>query len=108
MAWLSVAKVVYVVVEMVEKVVVEVGFLEFLGGKEEEKGGVEVVLLLEMEEEMEGRMVEELVAEMVVEMEGRVVENRPKEGAWGCFGLPWFVSCWLEREGKENERKRRR
>ena len=44
--------------------------LEFLGGNEDEEGGVKVLLLLEMEEEMEGRMVEELVEEMVVEMEG--------------------------------------
>ena len=51
---------------MVGKVVVEVGFLEFLGEKEEEEGDVEVLLLLEMEEEMEGRMVEELVEELEV------------------------------------------
>ena len=37
--------------------------LEFLGGNEDEEGGVKVELLLEMEEEMEGRMVEELVGE---------------------------------------------
>ena len=58
------------------KLVVKVGFLV---EKEEEEGGVEVLLLLEMEEEMEERMVEELVAEMVVEMEG----GRPKEGTAG-------------------------
>ena len=46
--------------------VVKVGFLVFLSGNEEEEGGVEVLLLLEMEKEMEGRMVEELVEEMVV------------------------------------------
>ena len=50
----------------VVKLVVDVGFLEFLGEKKEEEGGVEVLMLLEMEEEMEGRMVEELVEELEV------------------------------------------
>ena len=91
---------------VVEKVVMEVGFLEFLCGKEEEEGGVEVVLLLEMEEEMEGRMMEELVEMVVEEMEKG---GLPKEStvAWGCH----FVLCWLllekkeERKMKEKERK---
>ena len=58
-----VAKVEHMVVEMMEKVVMEMGSLVFYGGKEEEEDDMEVVLLLEMEEEMEGRMVEDLVKE---------------------------------------------
>ena len=50
MTWSLVAKVEYMVAEMVEKVVVEMGSLVFHGGKEEEEGGMEVLLLLEMEE----------------------------------------------------------
>ena len=73
------------------------GFLKFLGGKEEEEGGVEVVVLLEMKEEMEGRMVEELVEEMVVKMEG----GRPKEGTAASLGC-WFVCLLLE---KKEEKK---
>ena len=93
------------VVEKVVKLVVEVGFLEFLDGKEEEEGSVEVVLLLEMEEEMEGRMVEELVEEMVVEMEG----GRLKEGTAASLGC-WFVCLLLEmkKERKNNERERKK
>ena len=79
--------------------VVEVGFLV---EKEEEEGGVEVVLLLEMEEEMEGRMVEELVEEMVVEMEG----GRPKEvTASGC--CRWFAVGEERREKKMKEKERK-
>ena len=45
MAWSLVAKVEYMVVEMMEKVVVEMGSLVLHGGKEEEEGGMEVVSL---------------------------------------------------------------
>ena len=84
----------------VGKLVVEVGSLVFLGGKEEEEGGMEVLMLLEMEEEMEGRMVEELVEEMVVEMEG----GRPKEGT---ASLGAAVACCWRRKKRKNERERR-
>ena len=66
MVYLVVAKVVYMEVEMVEKVVVEMGCLVFLGGREVEEGGMGMLWLLEMEEEMEGRMVEEFVVEIWV------------------------------------------
>ena len=79
--------------------VVEVGFLVFLGRKEEEEGGVEVLLSLEMEEEMEGRMVEELVAEMVAEREG----GRQKEGT-----VRLFLGCCpsLAAVGEERREKK--
>ena len=76
------------VVGKVVKLVVRMGCLVFLGGKEEEEGGVEVLLLLEMEEEMEGRMVEELV-ELVVEMEEK---KWPAKGSMGLLGAA--VACW--------------
>ena len=84
----------------VVKLIVGVGFLEFLGGKEEGEGGVEVVLLLEMEEEMEGRMVEVLVV--------KEVERWPakREARWlrlmAVVGL-----CLLEKEeGKKIMKER--
>ena len=88
------------------KLVVEVGFLEFLGGKEEEEGGVEVLLLLEMEEEMEGRMVEELVAEMVVEMEGGVAGQGSKATAFAAVGFRWLLV--EKKEERKNERERKK
>ena len=95
MAWSLVAKVEHMVVEMVEKVVVKMGSLVFHGGKEEEEGGMEVLLLLEMEEEVEENEVEKLV----VEMEGKVVE---KGGAkvdgqgkfHGCVSVGCHALCW--------------
>ena len=79
----------------VVKLVVEVGFLEFLGRKEEEEDGMEGLLLLEMKEEMEGRMVEEFVEEMVVEMEG----GRPKEGT-ASLGAA-VACCWRRKKKKK-------
>ena len=82
MARSLVATMEYVMVEMVEKVVVEMGYL--VEKEEEEEGGedgVVVVVVVGMEE----RKVEKLV-EMVVEMEvGMVEHGRPKEGK----GLPF-------------------
>ena len=98
MTWSLVAKVEYMVVGKVVKLVVEVGSLVFLGGKEEEEGGMEVLLLLEME----GRKVEKLV-EMVVELEGGWPA---KEKAWllflGCHGSLAAVG----EEGREKMEER--
>ena len=89
------------VVGKVVKLVVKVGSLVFLGEKEEEEGGMEV-LLLEMEEEMEGRKVEKLV-EMEVELEGGWPA---KEKAWllflGCHGSLAAVG----EEGREKMEER--
>ena len=89
------------VVEKVVKLVVEVGFLVFLGEKEEEEGGMEVLLLLEMEEEMEERKVEKLVVEMEVGDGGwKGWERWPTMGARAVSWLPFRSQ---EREGKEKE-----
>ena len=101
MVCLVVATVVQGVVEMVVKFGGEDGFLDVFLVKEVEEDGVEVLLLLEMEEEMEEN-----------EVEGFVVEKMDLVG--GGNGLPrelgGFVGCWslLEtKEMKENERERR-
>ena len=78
---------------MVVKLVIRI---DCLVEREEEEGGVEVLLLLEMEEEMKGRMVEELVAEMVVEMEG----GQPKEGTASGWCCCWFAVGEERREKK--------
>jgi len=88
MAWSLVAKVEYVVVGKVVKLVVEVGSLVFYGGKEEEEDGMEVLLLLEMEEEMEEKEVEEFVVEKMEEMERMVGQKKRKMAIFlGCCRL---------------------
>ena len=89
MTWSLVAKVEYVVMEMVEKVVVEMGYLVEKEEEEEDGGGsVVVVIVVGMEEEMEEKKVEELV-EMVVEMEGEGGgwSGRPRKQGLPFVGL---------------------
>ena len=67
-------------VEMVEKLMEEVGFL--VEKVKEEDGGDGVVVVVRMEEDMEEELVEELV-EKWVEMEGKK-GGRPRE-RHGCL-----------------------
>ena len=83
-------------VEMVEKVVVKMGYLVEKEEEEEGGGGGVVVVVVVGMEEMEEKKVEELV----VEMEGRVVGiGRPKEGARWLFGC-----CRLQETKKEKKK----
>ena len=77
---------------MISLVVVEMGSLVFHGGKREEEGGMEVVLLLEMEEEMEEKEVEKLVVKMEVE---KVENGGAKVDGQGKFHgcVSWAVGC---------------
>ena len=105
MTWSLVAKVEYMVVGKVVKLVVEVGSLVFHGGKEEEEDDGDGVVVVGMVEEMEEKKVEELV-EMVVEMEGEGGGWRwPAKEARGCH----FVGCMLAgNKGGEEEIKKER
>ena len=99
MAWSLVAKVEYVVVEMVEKVVVEMGYLVEKEEEEEDGGGgVVVVVVVGMEEEME----EKEVVVLVVEMEGRVEKMAGQGKHHGCHSL---AAGNKEEERKGNERE---
>ena len=86
------------VVEMVEKLMEEVGFLV---KKEEDEGG-EVVVVVRMEEEMEERKVVELVVEKMKEVE-KMAGQREGKGLGGLLD-----ACWKWRRKEKNERERRR
>ena len=102
MAWSLVAEVEHMVVEMVEKVVVEMGSLVFHGGKEEEESGMEVLLLLKMEVGMKERMMVEFVVKMEVEKRSMGGQRREHHGCVCCHAL------WKQRRRREkkNEWKR--
>ena len=99
MAWFVVAKMEYVVMEMVGKVVVKMGYLveKRRGRRRWCGGGVMVVVVVGMEEEMEGRMVVELVEEV----------GGGGDGGWGLagqgsLGCCWLL-CWLQNEEEEEK-----
>ena len=93
LVWLVVAKVEYMVVEMVEKVVVDMGYLM---EREEEDGGedgvVVVVVVVGMKEGMEERMMVEFVVEMVVELEGGWPAKEATMAAFCCLALCWLLA----------------
>ena len=96
-----VAKVEYMVVEMVEKVVVEMGYFGGKRGRRRWCGGVEVVGMVE---EMEEKKVEELV----VEMEGRVEKMAGQwEGKGRLMVLPSFSVVGGKKMKEKNERERK-
>ena len=100
MAWFVAAKMEYVVVEMVENVVVEMGYLV---EKEEEEegggGGIVVVVVVGMEEEMEEKVMEKLVVE---EMEKGGEDGRPKEGTMTVLGC-CFRGLLAGNEGRKEK-----
>jgi len=92
LVWLVVAKVEYMVVEMVEKVMVDMGYLM---EREEEDGGedgVVVVVVVGMKEGMEERMMVEFVVEMVVELEGGWPAKEATMAAFCCLALCWLLA----------------
>ena len=85
MAWSLVAKVVHMVVDRVVKLWSLIGLWCFMVEKEEEENGMEVLLLLEMEEEMEEKEVEEFVVEKMDLVGGG--NGRPRELRGLCLLL---------------------